>query len=967
MPFSETFTLGLGLLILGSVLLALVVGLIRWASSQPHSASASAVPRVKAMEPMLNLSSDPPRPREAVLVIQPGGKLGQLNETARQWFQTGEDHPNLERMAQHTYPPDEFLGLCARAGQAQFTLDGHLVLGTSYELSHADQPAVLVSLRQAQALFLDGAENSAEQIQLLAEFAHRINANLELEPTLHAILECVEQSIPADLTEISLWEADSQRLTTYRFFGLPGVDRRLEKVSPYTWFKAGFSNQLVANHQAVWVNDLQANHEIPTVPAGEMVNFRSYLGAPVLDGDVLLGTLELTALKPHSFQAGHRDILILLAGLASQAIKNARRFEAEHTQAANLTGLTDLTLALQDVSDPEFLFSSLTESVYALLNVEIMGFLLYDEGRRLLYGQNPFHGLPPNVVDWCRMVIPPSSEAESILMGAELIHSNQPDQDPRLKMLGLQSIAQAAAIRHTILAPLASAGRVVGYLQAANPHSGLAFDEAEIRRLVQIAAQVAPIIDNAFLVRDARRRAQRSETLRRIASLTGSTATLDEMLKYSMLDLARLLQADAGAILLLDPERGELHPHWASLYGIDPERLPQLSHLSIEDVEFTRTVTGSRHALLSGSLEQETLISLYHSLVGEMDLHSAIIVPLISRERGIGELLIASRQTDFYDYNDERSVLTAAGQLAAAIEQTVLYSQTDQDLRQRVDQLTALTRISRDLNSTLDLSYLLQRVYDEALTTTGADCGTILLYELDADHQGDEPHLLHHLGDAPLAQWGEQEKWVLLHNESLLVEDYDQLVEQRQGFQTGPEHIVQPPHPGVKSSLLAPIGYQGQVAGLIWLHSGSSYAFDSSARQITEALAIQAAIALGNAHRYQELFRRSELLDRRVEAFARLLEISRELRTSDSLEDTLEAIAYAIQASTPFDMVLVSVMDSATGQLQRVTGAGIPIKYAVRITQSPATLAGDTGSAKAGISPGQRLFHPLRANARLAG
>jgi len=147
------------------------------------------------------------------------------------------------------------------------------------------------------------------------------------------------------------------------------------------------------------------------------------------------------------------------------------------------------------------------------------------------------------VVDWRRLAVQPGSAAEELISRAELISSDQPAQDPRLEALGLQPIAQAAAIRHMILAPLASAGRVVGYIQAANPRSGLKFDEASIRRLVQIAAQVSPIIDNAYLVQDAHRRVQRAETLRRIASLTSSTATLDEILKYSMLDLARLLQS----------------------------------------------------------------------------------------------------------------------------------------------------------------------------------------------------------------------------------------------------------------------------------------------------------------------------------------------------------------------------------------------------------------------------------------
>ena len=73
-----------------------------------------------------------------------------------------------------------------------------------------------------------------------------------------------------------------------------------------------------------------------------------------------------------------------------------------------------------------------------------------------------------------------------------------------------------------------------------------------------VANQAAAIIENVLLVQQARGRAQRSDALRRIASLSGSSATLEEILKYSVQELANLFQADVGAIFLMDESRGEL-------------------------------------------------------------------------------------------------------------------------------------------------------------------------------------------------------------------------------------------------------------------------------------------------------------------------------------------------------------------------------------------------------------------------
>ena len=130
-------------------------------------------------------------------------------------------------------------------------------------------------------------------------------------------------------------------------------------------------------------------------------------------------------------------------------------------------------------------------------------------------------------------------------------------------------------------------------VEAGDKRDGTDFTPGDLQLLRIVAAQVSPLIENAALVQQSNRRAQRAETLRRIASLTGSAATQDEMLKYSLLDLVRLLQAEVGAILLFDAERGELRPHWASLYGIEQHQLPQLRLLSLEKSESLQMVSGA--------------------------------------------------------------------------------------------------------------------------------------------------------------------------------------------------------------------------------------------------------------------------------------------------------------------------------------------------------------------------------------
>jgi len=99
------------------------------------------------------------------------------------------------------------------------------------------------------------------------------------------------------------------------------------------------------------------------------------------------------------------------------------------------------------------------------------------------------------------------------------------------------------------LIPLKSGGRSLGYLQAANKKGDSHFDQDDHRILSIVAGQAAPMIENADLMQQSVHRALRAESMRRIASLSGSVASLDEILKYSILELARLFQADYAAVL----------------------------------------------------------------------------------------------------------------------------------------------------------------------------------------------------------------------------------------------------------------------------------------------------------------------------------------------------------------------------------------------------------------------------------
>lgn len=887
--------LGVGLILAGLVVAVLVWIFLRLLPRREHPAEAAPA----RLPPFESQSSD------AVIVVQAGGRVAYMNRPAREWFGLEEgESPDLERLARLIRPSEEFLELCAAEGQKRFSVNGRLADAVSYRVPGLE-PVMLLTLRGMElAPALAGAEGgsfSALALKVIADFSQAIPASLNLEPTLRAVFQSVGRLVSADVMEIKLEHPDSPIIYRYEEGGGGRAARAAR-----TQF--GAYSGVLKSRQPLFLPDGRLDEAGPTGP------LKSYIGIPLLAEGEAVGWLEVGQTATSGLTRQDAELLQLIGGQAAIAIRNARRFEAEQERAAELDGLAKLSRSAAFIQDPDELFAALVGAVAPLFDVEIVGFLLFRETDRLIEARSPFQGLPPNVAAVYRSIIQPGGAAESLVKDPQPILSMDAPGDPRIRDLGLHEIARLASLRETVLQPLLSGGRFVGYLQLSNHRGGAAPFSANELRLVETAAgQAAAIIENALLVQEARRRGQRSEALRRIASLVASSATLDEALRFSVHELASLLRADAAAIYLLDEQTHQLRAHFDSVWGVAETVARSLARMEMDEHTLrVSTVSGSQRPFHSGRLSVDERVSpIYRRVIEAVRVESVLLVPLLAREKSVGELMLGSRASDFFNADDLQTLSTAAGLLAAAVEGAALRGQTDETLRRRVDQLTAITHVARELNASMDLSRLLEVIHEQSLQTTGADCGTILLFDPET-YGNPDPRVTFRLGcpvEEPLTSLTRQA--LVSGAEPLLVPD----------FETG---LFPSPHADVRSVLVAPITRQGKTLGVIHLHASRPNFFDQVALDSLQALSLQAAIALGNARHFQEQAQAAERLKNRATALAHLSRISSAESFERPLEQSLLAVATAIQEATPFQIALLSVYESETGLLQRVAGVGMP-------------------------------------------
>ena len=843
---------------------------------------------------------------EATLILQPGGRVEYISRAARDYFGLREHEAyDLESLARRVRPSDEFLDLCAEPGMSRISIGGKLVEVASYEVPGI-YPMMLISLRErnfSPVLSENGA--SEEILRIATDFSQSIATSLDLSTTIHSIMDNVSRIIPSDILELKIWDEDNNALIPYRY--QPTSDNKLT-TAPLSQF-GSLTEKLVSERTSYLLADIKS--QVSSNGGGELLPINSYIGIPLLAGDDMVGVLEAGQTGGGAFGQHDLELLSLISGQAAVAIRNSKLYEDEQRRGSELAGLAKLNQTLGSVRDLRDVFANLVESVSPLFETDIIGFLLFDEETRVLEGRAPFRGLPDHVVQIYRTAIHADSPGETLILNQSPIITMNAVEDENWDALGLTNVATAASLRDNALVPLISSGRILGFFQAGHHTRGVsAFSPDEIRLMKIVANQAAAIIDNVLLVQQSGVRARRADALRRIASLAASSATLDEIMKYSVQELAGLIQADVGAIFLLDETRGALLLQRESTFGVSDNLSSSFLQIFVDDPSYRLTVSGSQRPFFSGHLSTDRrVLPSYRPLATALKVESVMVVPLVVRDRSLGELMLGSTNAENFNMYDLQAVLTAAGQLATAVESAGLLSQTDDSLRRRVEQLSAITRISRELGASLDVAHLLKVVHNEGLRAVRADCMSIVLFEFNADT--DDPRIDQFHGCEKDRTLSELEYKAVRMNEPQIVDDFS-------------KQSIFPPHDGVQSAIISPITYQSRVIGLINMHSGKAEYFIPEIVEMVQTLSVQAGIALSNIQRYQNEKQRSELMRRRADTLVRLTDVSQNIGHEQPIDQALQMIAKGISDSTPFRVVLISVVEDDINQLRRTAGVGIP-------------------------------------------
>jgi GAF domain-containing protein len=183
-----------------------------------------------------------------------------------------------------------------------------------------------------------------------------------------------------------------------------------------------------------------------------------------------------------------------------------------------------------------------------------------------------------------------------------------------------------------------------------------------------------------------------------------------------------ILNCEAGSLLLVDQETGELvfevavGPVAADLIG---KRLPPGTGLVGKAVD-------SRLPLIQNDVRRSKEWFDKSDAQTGFTTNDLLVVPMQVKDKVSGVIEVINRKDGLPFNSDDQELLMAfTSQAAVALENARLYTQTDQTLSARVEELSVMQRIDRELNASLDVSRAMRITLDWAMRQSKADAGLV--------------------------------------------------------------------------------------------------------------------------------------------------------------------------------------------------------------------------------------------------
>jgi PAS domain S-box-containing protein len=752
----------------------------------------------------------------------------------------------------------------------------------------------------------------ATQLEALAAVSRTITAALRIEDVIRAVLANLRHVIPYD--SVTLWLREGEQL---RIAAAHGFENDAERLGLRVDIAdSALFAEMAQTRGAILVPDVRAD---PRFPAGELQPTRTWLAAPLVSQDRIIGALALDKTEVNAYSQATMQVLLSFANQAAVALENARLFEDSarrsrevDERSQRLALLNRFSAELSGTLKLDHIFDITLEEVKRALNVPAVAvFQFSDHGQAALVRQSPPTDELPDlnnpVLQRVRETLAPLA-VEDVEQDVMLAQARTGFLRRRVKSL--------------LVLPLVVAGQAIAALQLEESVQRR-FTPEEIELAQTLAYQAAVAAQNARLYDETQARLVELATFNQISQALTSTISLTDIYQTVAEQVSAVMGVENIYLGLYDEDRDLLSfPIFVERGQLIPTEPRAPGGLS------AHVIRQRQPLLLRGDDISAQLAELGAGQIGPDAAKSFLAVPLITSDRVIGVIGVQDLdRANAFDYAHERLLTTIAAQVAVAIENARLYTEVQSraiELGQRNERLAALNRLSSILSAaSLNLDTILRQAAEQVTQLFRVDhSGVVLFDDTGALVEAEYPEIGLVGTHLPIADNPLQVE-LLTTRRPVAVHE------------VAADPRLSPPMRdnlsalGIRSTLFVPFVSQGEAIGSFSLDAiRAPRRFTDDEIELCQIIAAQIAVAVENARFTQELesrvAARTRDVERERERVETLLQITTELASNLELDRVLQRALQLVTEAVNAPRGSVFLQDFSSDQLIYRAALGRP-------------------------------------------
>lgn len=536
-----------------------------------------------------------------------------------------------------------------------------------------EQIAGPVAIAVENALNVQRAERERDRFQLMLEINNAVVSHLDLQDLVKTISACLRDIMPHDSAGIALFEPEFNHLREYTNVSYKDINAfRVGDTIPLEGTPAG---QVYVTGQSLLVKHPNLE-QYPADRYSQLTEEDSPKSAclvPLTTHGRKLGIAGVSSTQPNHFTETDLELFEHVSDQIAIAVENSLNYERANRERVRAQMLLEINNAITTSLDLHELIQATSACLRSYFQHDFAGIALWDDEKNQmsvhsvdLYQSNKY------LVEGKPFPIEGTLTGLSFTSRQPIVR-NRFDPDETSWAMA-RKFHEEHGLKSMCFIPMIWGERAVGVLNLGCRRED-AFSESDVELLTHIAGQVAIAFQNSLNFQRATKAKERTQTLLDASNAIAKNLDLRELLRTTSACLRRYFNHDVTGLALYDEDTNKLMVH-----GIDRH---DNSQFAAEGTAFSLEGSLMGKAFMSGRpilewrIDDEKERSPQMKAAYDAGWRSGACVPLITRDRKLGVLGLASLRDDAFREIDADLLVNIAGQVALAVENVIQYRQIE--------------------------------------------------------------------------------------------------------------------------------------------------------------------------------------------------------------------------------------------------------------------------------------------------